>query len=136
MRFNTVTAGFGVIFVSLFMIQLGLSVVVFGRQFTAGWRSHTQKIAIGLSTIAISWLAVQGGWQLIAKTAQIHTRQEYERIIGLGSKLLNADKVVYVAVLVWWIVCLWFDEPGTAIAEAAEEPAPSLALEEPPPLAQ
>jgi hypothetical protein len=126
----------GQIFLSLLLLQLGMLVVIFGRHFTAGWRSHTQKIAIGLSTIAISWLAVQGGWQLIAKTAQIHTRQEYERIIGLGSKLLNADKVVYVAVLVWWIVCLWFDEPGTAIAEAAEEPAPSLALEEPPPLAQ
>jgi hypothetical protein len=107
--------------VDLLTVGLGVLVVLFGRRFKAGWRSHTQQIVIGLSTVAISWLAVQGVWQIIAKTVHPHTQAEYERIIGLGGKMVNANKVVYLAVVVWWIVCLWIDEPGAA------KPAPEVA---------
>ena len=100
-------------------VEVGLLVVLLGRHFRAGWRSHTQQIAIGLSTVAISWLAVQGAWQIVARTVHPHTQQEYERIMALGGRLVNANKVVYLAALVWWIVWLWFDEPGTAVAEPA-----------------
>jgi hypothetical protein len=34
--------------------------------------------------------------------------------------LTNANGSVYLAVLLWWIVCLWTDEPG-AIVEAPAE---------------
>jgi hypothetical protein len=27
--------------------------------------------------------------------------------------LNNANSVIFLVVLVWWIVCLWIDEPGT-----------------------
>jgi hypothetical protein len=57
------------------------------------------------------------------------TQQEYERIMGLGGKLVNANKVVFLAVLVWWIVWLWLDEPGTAVqipAAVAAVETPSL----------
>jgi hypothetical protein len=101
----------------LLTVQLGLLVVLFGRHFKAGWHSHTQRIVIGLSTIAASWLTVEGVWQIIATTVHPHTEAEYERIIGLGAKLVNANKVVYIAALIWWIACLWVDEPGTATAE-------------------
>ena len=37
-----------------------------------------------------------------------------ERIVGLREKLFNANSAVYLLVLIWWIVCLWIDEPGTA----------------------
>jgi len=106
--------------------------VIFGRHFKAGWRSHTQQIAIGLSTVAIAWLSVQGIWQVIAKSVHPHSQEEYERLIGLGGKLVNANKVVYIAVLVWWIVCLWFDEPGTAALEAASPAAEYLPVPETP----
>ena len=112
----------------LLMVEFGLMVVIFGRCFKAGWKSHTQRIAIGLSTVAIAWLTVQGVWQLIAKSVHPHTQEEYERIIGLGGKLVNANKVVYIVALAWWIGTLWFDEPGsTAPLEAAVAPAESLA---------
>jgi hypothetical protein len=118
-------------------VQLGVLVVLFGRHYKAGWRSHTQSISIGLSTVAASWLLVQGTWQIIATSVHPHSQAEYERIIGLGAKLVNANKVVYVAALVWWIVCLWYEEPGTvAAAEVAAEPAEVPAEEEPPQLAQ
>jgi hypothetical protein len=116
----------------LLTVELGLMVVLFGRCFQAGWRSHTQRIVIGLSTVALTWLTVQGVWQMIAKTVHPHSQEEYERLIGLGGKLVNANKAVYIAVLVWWIVCLWFDEPGAAANAAAPQAAESLAAPEVP----
>ncbi len=110
--------------VDVLMVELGLLVVLFGRHFKAGWQSHTQRIVIGLSTVAISWLSIEGVWQIIAKTAHPQSRAEYERILDLGSKLVNANKVVYIAALLWWIACLWMDEPGTAAAKPVTGPLP------------
>jgi hypothetical protein len=114
--------------VDLLTVELGLLVVLFGRRFKAGWGSHTQKIAIGLSTVSMAWLAVQGTWQFLAKTVHPQTQQEYERIMGLGTKLVNANKVVYLAALVWWIVWLWMDEPGAVATEPQQEPAATAQL--------
>jgi hypothetical protein len=107
-------------------VELGLLVVVFGRSFKAGWRSHTQQIVIGLSTEAIAHLALQGTWQLIALTAAPHSQAEYDRILGLHDKLSNANGSVYVAVLLWWIVCLWIDEPGAEVAGEAPAEIPAM----------
>ncbi len=46
--------------VNVLTVELGLLVVLFGRRFNAGWRSHTQQITIGLSTVAIAQMALQG----------------------------------------------------------------------------
>jgi hypothetical protein len=107
----------GDLLASLLAVELGLVVVLFGRYFKAGWRSHAQMIAIGLSTAAIGGLALQATLQSIVKNAHPHSRAEYEQIMGLLGKLNNANNLLYVAVLVWWIVWLWRDEPGTAAAE-------------------
>jgi hypothetical protein len=109
--------------VNLLTVELGLLVVLFGRRFKAGWRSHTQMISIGLSTGAITWMAMQGVVQSIVSSAHPQSREEYERVLGLIGKLLNANKAMYVAVLVWWIVWLWLDEPGAAAAEATSTAA-------------
>ena len=61
---------------TLLTCELGLLVVLFGRRFKAGWRSHTQMIAIGLSTAAIAWLAVPGTWQILAIKAHLIPRAE------------------------------------------------------------
>jgi len=102
----------GDLLVDVLTIELGLLLVLFGRRFSGGWRSHAQQIAIGLSTVSLGHLTVMGIWQLIAAKAAPHTQAEYDHIIGLRDKLTNANGVLYVAVLVWWIVCLWIDEPG------------------------
>ena len=101
-------------------VEIGLLVVLFGRRFKAGWRSHTQQIAVGLSTAAITQMAVRGIWQLIALHAAPQTQAEYERVLGIQEKLYNANSVLFLAVLVWWIVCLWINEPGTETAVAVE----------------
>jgi hypothetical protein len=95
-------------------VELGILVLLFGRQFKAGWRTHTQRIVIGLSTAATARLAFAGALEIIAKHAAIKSRQDYDRLVALGDKFTNANNAIYLVVLVWWIVCLWIDEPGAA----------------------
>jgi hypothetical protein len=98
-------------------------VVLFGRRFKAGWRSHTQKIVIGLSAVAIAQLALQGTLQHIIKTAHPTSRAEYDQIMLLLTKLVNVNSGVYLAALLWWITWLWLDEPGAAETFVAETAA-------------
>jgi hypothetical protein len=107
-------------------IAVGFLIVLLGSRFKAGWRSHTQQIAIGLSTASISALLVEGIWQNVLKTAQanpaiLQSAAEQQRVLALGPKLSNTNSTVYIAILIWWIVCLWRDEPGTNAA--AKEPS-------------
>jgi hypothetical protein len=102
-------------------IQLGLVVVLFGRRFNGGWRTHVQQVMIGLSTASIAQLAVRLIWQEIALHTTIHSQAEYQHVMDLQEKFYNANSAIYLAVLLWWIVCLWIDEPGSKAAGVAEE---------------
>ena len=106
---------------SVLIVELSILVVLTGRYFKAGFRSHTQQIVIGLSTASIAQLAVRGIWQAIALHAAPRSQAEYDRVLGLQEKLYNANSVVFLAVLVWWIVWLWINEPGEG--SALEVPA-------------
>ena len=111
-------------------IQLGLLVVLVGRRFNAGWRSHTQQIVIGLSTASLAQVAVRIIWQQIALHTTVHAQADYARVMGLQDKFYNANGAIYVAVLVWWIACLWIDEPGSAAGGAAAAPEIPAATDE------
>jgi hypothetical protein len=102
-------------------IQLGLLVVLFGRRFNAGWRSHVQQVVIGLSTASIAQLAVRLIWQEIALHTTIHAQAEYQHVMNLQEKFYNANSVIYLVVLLWWIICLWNDEPGSKAAPGLPE---------------
>jgi hypothetical protein len=110
----------GSLLVDVENIVVGLLIVLFGSRFGAGWRSHTQRIVIGLSTASIGQLAVQGIWQAIARHASPKSMAEYNHIIALRERLFNANSMLFIAVLVWWIVTLWIDEPGTVRAATPE----------------
>lgn len=134
LRLMQLLAQKGDLLVALLTVGLGLLVVLFGRRFKAGWRSHSQMIAIGLSTVAIALLALQATVQSIIQTAHPHSQQEYERVVGLVNNLVNADRLVYLCALLWWIVWLWRDEPGAAkatpeMAAPAPDDEPPLAAE-------
>jgi hypothetical protein len=119
--------------VDLLTVELGLLVILFGRRTGAGWRSHTQRIVIGLSTASSAQLAVETIWQLIARHAVPHSQAEYDRIVGLRDKLFNANGALYIAVLIWWIVVLWMEEPGAAAVAGqptATTPQPEYLSEE------
>jgi hypothetical protein len=108
-------------------VELGLLVLFFGRRYKAGWRTHPQGIVLGLSTAAIAELIRDGVWELIALKATPHSQAEYERLVALHDKLFNAHEVVFMAAIVWWIWCLWLDEPRTitvASTPAIESPDP------------
>lgn len=106
-------------------VGLGLLVVLLGKRYGAGWRSHVQRIVIGLSVAALAQMGVQIIWQVIARHTTPHSLEEYQRVMGMKDKLINADSTVYIVVAVWWILCLWTDEPGRAPAAlAAAEATP------------
>jgi hypothetical protein len=98
----------------LLTVELGILVVLLGRRWGSGWRTHVQRIVIGLSTASICQLAVEGTWQAIALKAVPHSQADYEHLVGLRDKLFNANGLLYIAVLVWWIIVLWMDENGSA----------------------
>jgi hypothetical protein len=124
------------------MVAVALLVVLLGSRFKAGWRSHTQQIAIGLSTAAIAEVLLQGLWEGILSSAQktpaiVQSMPDRMRVMGLWEKLTNTNSTVYIAILIWWIVCLWRDEPGQASssvqssAEAAKQAAVGPGAEAP-----
>ena len=91
-------------------ILVGLLIVLLGRRTGAGFGSKVQQVAIGLMTASISQLSIQLIWERIAKTAVAHTREEYLHVINLRDRLFDTNSAVYIAVLVWWIVCLWIEK--------------------------
>jgi hypothetical protein len=126
---------------NLLTIELCLLVLVLGSRFKAGWRSHTQQILIGLSTAAIAQIAVVTAFQAMTPP---HTRSEQTHQFAFINAILNANSTIYIVVLVWWIGCLWLDEPATELATAEAKPvateaepveAPTHVAEEPEPIA-
>jgi hypothetical protein len=105
-------------------VELGLLVISLGRRFAGGWRTHTQRIVIGLSTASIAQLGIQLVWKLVAKSAQPHSQAEYDRVVGLRDKLFNANGALYVVILIWWIAVLWKDEQGAGGEAVTASPQP------------
>ncbi len=105
-------------------VGIGLLIVALGYRCGAGWRSHVQRIAIGLSTASLAQIAVEAIWQAVARSAVVHGMAEYNHVIHLRDNIFNANNAIYIAVLIWWIVVLWNDEPGARVSPRNEnEPA-------------
>lgn len=111
-------------------VGLGVLIVALGSRYGAGWRTHVQRIIIGLSTASIAQMAAQGIWQTIARHTTPHSQAEYEHVIGIQEKLLNTNSAVYVLVVIWWIICLWPDEPGATSDRTTAEIAPASSASE------
>ncbi|HEY2857664.1 MAG TPA: hypothetical protein VGJ21_04560 [Terracidiphilus sp.] len=121
-------------------VLVGLLIVALGYRFGSTWRSHAQRIAIGLSTASIAQLGLEGTWENIVRGVQanpsfIKSMADQQRLLGLGAKMSNANEVIYIVALVWWILCLWQDEPGGVIvtsdgATISDVPAVAASTEE------
>jgi hypothetical protein len=112
MRGMQMFADKGSVLVNVLEIELAILLVLFGRRYRGGWRSHPQMIAIGLSTAALSQITVRAIWQYLASHTIIHSQAEYLRMMTLRERMYHANNVVYLCALVWWIAWLWLDEPG------------------------
>lgn len=100
------------LFADVTAVALCVAVVLLGRHYGAGHRSHPQQLVVGLAAAGLSQVGYQVVWQIIAKNATPHTMAEYQRVLAMHDRLYDANSAVYIAVVLWWIVCLWFDEPG------------------------
>jgi hypothetical protein len=120
-RFLQMFSQKGDIFVAILTVELGILVVLLGRRFHAGWRSHSQRIAIGLSAAAMALLATRALLRVVGTHAAIHSRQDLTRLFALQDRIVDANSAIYLLVLIWWIGSLWIDEPTAR----ASEPVPS-----------
>jgi hypothetical protein len=111
MQFFAVKLG---LLTDLLAVGLTVLVVAIGWRYGAGWRSHVQRILIGISTASLSQISAEAIWQTIVHHTTPHSQAEYQRVIGIQEKMLNANSAVYVLVAIWWIVSLWLDEGVTA----------------------
>jgi hypothetical protein len=100
----------GILLSGVLTVELGLLITLLGRRFAAGWHSHTQRIAIGLSTAAIGQMTLRASLQAIG-LSHITTQADYDRVMGLREKLIHANNVLFLCVMAWWIACLWIDDP-------------------------
>jgi hypothetical protein len=114
------------LFVGLLTVEVALLMRIFGKRFGFGWKTHAQQIALGLSTYAIGVLVVQGITDSIKHNLHITSREQYDRLVHLFASLDNARLALWVLVLIWWIIWLWRDEPGSH-PELATAGAPVLA---------
>jgi hypothetical protein len=121
LRLMQLVAQKGDLLIDLLIIELGLLVALCGRRFNAGWRSHTQRIVLGLSTASLAQVLVRVGMQAIANAPAPQNQEQYQRLAGLQEKLFNANSVVFLVVVVWWIVCLWIDEPNATPTEIQKQ---------------
>ncbi len=119
----------GAVFTALLDVELAIAIMLLGRRFHGGWRTHAQQIVIGLSTAALSQLAVRGIWQLIATHTTVHSQAQYERLMALRDRMYQANNVVFLCALVWWVVWLWLEEPAAGADGSIQAlPEPQAAL--------
>jgi hypothetical protein len=100
----------GDVFNDVLTVGLFALVVIAGRRFKTGWRSHTQQILAGISVNSATLLLEQVIWQTSIKNMP-RTREAYNHMLDLQDHLLNASAMVALVVMLWWIVCLCIDEP-------------------------
>ena len=116
----------GQLFLAILTVEVALLLRIFGKRFGSGWKSHAQQIALGLSTYALGFLAVQATTDIIKHTVHLTNREQYEHIVHLFANLDNARFALWFLVLVWWIIWLWRDEPGGVAPALATAETPIL----------
>jgi hypothetical protein len=110
----------GELFIEVLAVGLFALVVIAGRRFKTGWRSHTLQILAGMSTKAVTLMVAIAILEKVA-SHRPRTQEEYNHMLDLQAHLTNAYGTVVLAVMMWWIVCLWIDEPGAPAVPASDE---------------
>ena len=118
------TALKGQLFAALLTVEVALLLLIFGRRFGFGWKSHPQMIAIGLSTNAIGFLALQATTELMQRNVHVHSAEERQQVaLRLNHLFINLDNArfaLWFLVLIWWIVWLWRDASSETTQPSAD----------------
>jgi hypothetical protein len=112
------------LFDDLLAIELTLLAAFLGRGLNAGWRNHARQILAGLCTASVAQLVVRNTLHRLANAAPPRSQAESLRMTGLEERLINGSSVIYLLVLLWWIACLWNDQPDSG----PQAPKPPAAL--------
>jgi hypothetical protein len=117
----------GQLFLAILTVEVGLLMRIFGKRFGSGWKAPDQQIALGLSTYALGFLAVQTTTDIIKRTVHLTSRDQYEHIVRLFANLDNGRFALWFLVVVWWTVWLWRITPGASAAPPEMVGTPVLA---------
>jgi len=105
--------------VMILTVLAALVMRMYGPRFGSRWRSHAQQIALGLSTSALAFLAVQAVNDVLSHTLHPKTRDEYAHAVQLVTRMENARTVVWILSLLWILYWIWRDEPGSSAQTTA-----------------
>jgi hypothetical protein len=94
-------------------VLLGIAIVLFGWRYQGGWKTHVQRIMIGLSTVSLAQLVVEAVVQAIDRGAHPQNMAEAQHLSDLKLHIFYANSAVGVLALIWWIAVLWKDEAGS-----------------------
>ena len=125
-RFLQMFSQKGDVLAAILAVELGILVAFLGRRFHAGWRSHPQRIAIGLSAAGLALLATRALLQIVGTHSTIHSRQDLARLFALQDRIAEANSAIYLLVLIWWIGSLWIDEPAGHPSQSTQSEPPGL----------
>ena len=117
----------GQLFLAILTVQVGLHMRIFGKRFGSGWKAPDQQIALGLSTYALGFLAVQATDDIIKRTVHLTSRDQYEHIVRIFTNLDNGRFALWFLVVIWWTVWLWRIIPPSSAASLEAARAPVLA---------
>jgi hypothetical protein len=119
LRLMQLVAEKGDLFNNLLVVELTLIAIFTGRRFHTGWRAHPRQILLGFSVVALVQVAVRLVWQRLSSAGPPRDQAEFNHRITFQTRLLDLNSIAYLVVLVFWVVCLWFDDPGYAPAAPA-----------------
>ena len=128
LRLMQLVAQKGDFFNAALEVELFALVVIAGRRFKTGWRSHAQRILAGIATSGAALMIARAIWEAKARNMP-RTQEGYNHMLDLQSHLLNATSMIQLLVMIWWIVCLWIDEPKVATVKVYDEANTPAAVE-------
>ena len=85
----------------------------------------------GRRIFKVSQLTAEAIAEILARTSKPHSMAEYQHLLSLRDGIGYANSAIGVLVLVWWIVCLWKNEPDATTPAAASPSGAVSALPEP-----
>jgi hypothetical protein len=130
LRLMQLAAEKGDLFSNLLFIGLALLAIFTGRRLHAGWRSQARQLLLGYSVAGLAQVAVRVVWERLARAGPPTSEADFDHRMVVQNHLLEANSFIFLAVIVGWIVCLWFDDPGNKPAAELALPAEAAPLEE------
>ena len=103
----------GQLLVSILTVEAVALILIFSKRFSFPWRTHPRQIALGLLVSALAFLSVQGITEYLKRYFNLNNPTQYERATHIVTNADNGRQIAIIVVLIWWIVWLWREEPGT-----------------------